>query len=111
MTKEKGLQQALGFVPRAVLWVVSQWWPLPWCQPPCASLLHVECEVPAPWASSQGHVAPQPLPVQCPEPPVPTGTRMCWLLPALAAVAQIPDKVPWALFLLPSHPGLCLPYL
>lgn len=68
MTKEKGLQQAVGFVPQAVLWVMSQWWPRCRCQPPCPSLLRVQCEVPAPCASSQGHVAAQPLTLQSPEP-------------------------------------------
>lgn len=57
MTKEKGLEQALGFVPQAVLWVMSQWRPRSQCQqsqcqPPSPSLFHVECKVPGPCASS-----------------------------------------------------------
>lgn len=52
MTKERGLQQALGFVPQAVLWLTLQW------QPPCPSLLGVECEVPSPCASSTRQPGP-----------------------------------------------------
>lgn len=115
MTKGKGLQQALGLSPelcsascgsggRALVpaepvpAALSQ--PAPWAVPGARCL----CQQPGPRGSSAADSA-------VPQPPVPAGTRMCWLLPALAAVAQVPDKVPRALLLIPSHPGLCLPSL